>query len=83
MACLLCSPDGISAQEMYYPSNLKHSLQRYQWQPLCTPPYFLLHTKNLSILKIHRHNIYSVVEWLNTVTKFLQHLGSLSFILML
>lgn len=61
MACLFCSPDGISAQEIHYPSNLRHSLQRYQWQPLWTPPYFLLRLKNPAItLKTHRYNIHSV-----------------------
>lgn len=82
MACLFCSPDEISAQEIHYPSNLRHSLQRYQWQPLWTPPYFLLRTKNLAItLKIHRHNIHSVGEWLDTASKFLET-ATLSLIFM-
>lgn len=73
MACLFCSADGISVQEIHYPSNLRLSLQRYQWQPPCTPPCFLLRMKNLAItLEIHTHNIHSAGEWLNTATKFFE-----------
>jgi len=84
----VCSAVLMESQRRKYiiPSNLRHSLQWYQWQPLCTPPYFLFCMENLAItLKIHRYNIHSIGELLNTATKFfetgiLTHFNALKFI---